>query len=337
MSKIVFALTSHAELGDTGRKTGYYVSEAAHPHAVLTAAGHEVDFVSVRGGAPRADGADPDDSVHTAFLKDHADALASTPAAADVDAARYSAILFVGGHGTMWDFRGQPDLQRIAREIYEGGGVVAAVCHGPAALVDLTLSDGSYLIAGKSVAAFTESEEQAVGLEDVVPFLLASTLASQGARHVPAPDFQANVQVDGRLITGQNPASATGVAEALVDALGSTSARALTVSYFAAEGRRDLAGVLQHFSEDVRFVDPRGTVLTGREAIEPFYAQNMRALPTLCVELVDAIEQGDRGALAWLAEGTNHDGATVLMRGTNLVTVRDGRFAEFHAYWGERD
>jgi uncharacterized protein (TIGR02246 family) len=119
--------------------------------------------------------------------------------------------------------------------------------------------------------------------------------------------------------------------------MGSTSARALTESYFAAEGRRDLAGVLEHFSTEVRFVDPRGAVLTGREAIRPFYAQNMEALPTLRVELVDAIEQDDRAALAWLAEGTNQNGATVLMRGTNLVRVRVGRFAEFNAYWGKRD
>jgi putative intracellular protease/amidase len=182
MSKILFALTSHAELGDTGRRTGFYVSEAAHPHAVVTTAGHEVDFVSVRGGAPRADGVDPDDSVHTAFLKDHADALANTPAAADVNAARYSAILFVGGHGTMWDFRGQPDLQRIAREIYEGGGVVAAVCHGPAALVDVTLSDGSYLVAGKNVAALQRRASRRPRGRSAVPPGLDARLAGRAAR-----------------------------------------------------------------------------------------------------------------------------------------------------------
>jgi uncharacterized protein (TIGR02246 family) len=296
-----------------------------------------VDFVSVKGGAPRADGHDPADPIQAAFLADHAEALTRTSAAAEVDAAGYSAILFVGGHGTMWDFRGQPDLQRLAREIYERGGVVAAVCHGPAALVDLTLADGSLLVAGKRVAAFTDGEERAVGLDGVVPFSLASTLESQGARPVLAPEFTPNVQVDGRLITGQNPASAARVAEALVRTLRSTSAQALTASYFAAEGRRDLTGVLEHFSADVRFVDPRGAVLVGRDAIEPFYVQNMAAIPTLRVELVDAVEQGDRAALAWLAQGTDRHGATVRMRGTNIVTVRDGRFAEFHAFWGERD
>lgn len=123
----------------------------------------------------------------------------------------YAAIFFVGGHGTMWDFPQDRLLASMAAAIYESGGVVGAVCHGPAALVNLKLSNGEYLVSGKRVAAFTDEEEKAVGLDGVVPFLLASTLREKGAIHVAAANWQENVVVDGRLVTGQNPASAEGV------------------------------------------------------------------------------------------------------------------------------
>ncbi|WP_214324152.1 type 1 glutamine amidotransferase domain-containing protein [Nonomuraea sediminis] len=215
--RILIVLTSHAELGDTGRGTGFYVSEAAHPWEVFTRAGFEVEFASVAGGAPPRDGVDLDDPVQRRFLD--LPGLDATPRAAEVDPARYDAILFAGGHGTMWDFPDNPGLAAVTRAVYENGGVVSAVCHGPAALVGVTLSDGAPLVAGRRVAAFTDKEEAAVGLTDVVPFLLASRLRELGAEHVPAPDFQAQVVSDGRLVTGQNPASAAGVAEAVVEAL----------------------------------------------------------------------------------------------------------------------
>lgn len=119
----------------------------------------------------------------------------------------------------MWDFPDDPDLARIARSVHERGGVVAAVCHGPAALVNLTLTDGSRLVAGKRVAGFTNSEEASVGLTDEVPFLLADKLTEAGAQHVPAPDFTEHAVVDGRLVTGQNPQSARAVADAVVKLL----------------------------------------------------------------------------------------------------------------------
>ena len=219
--RALIVLTSHAELGDTGRSTGFYLPEAAHPWRVLTDAGVQVDLVSVRGGQPPVDGVDLSDPVQQAFLDDPemARKLADTPKPGEIDPADYDVVLYAGGHGTMWDFPGNDELVSLARRVYEDGGVVAAVCHGPAGLVDLTLSDGSHLVAGKRVAAFTDSEEAAAGLTDVVPFLLASTLVERGAQHVPAPDFQAQVVTDGRLVTGQNPASATGVAEAVVAVL----------------------------------------------------------------------------------------------------------------------
>ncbi|MFR9773765.1 type 1 glutamine amidotransferase domain-containing protein [Nocardia sp. SC052] len=222
MSKrILIALTSHAVLGDTGRSTGFYIGEAAIPWEVFTAAGYTVDLVSVAGGNPPRDGEDPADPLQRRFLTDTrvAAQLTNTPAPDAVDTSAYEAVLFAGGHGTMWDFPANPALARLAREVYERGGVVGAVCHGPAALVGATLSDGSYLVAGKKVAAFTNDEEAAVGLSGVVPFLLADRLTAQGATHIPADNFTAQVVADDRLVTGQNPASARGVAEAIVDAL----------------------------------------------------------------------------------------------------------------------
>lgn len=111
--------------------------------------------------------------------------LASTPALADVDARSYDAVLYVGGHGSMWDFPGSEGVSRVGREVYENGGVMAAVCHGPAVLVNIILTDGKHLVDGKRVASFTNDEESAVGLTGVVPFILAEELASKGATHVP--------------------------------------------------------------------------------------------------------------------------------------------------------
>jgi putative intracellular protease/amidase len=141
-----------------------------------------------------------------------------------INPADYAAIFFAGGHGTMWDFPDHAPLAKIASAIYEQGGIVSAVCHGPAALVNLKRSDGSYLIAGKNVAGFTNEEEKAVGLSEVVPFLLESTLIERGAIHTKAENFQPHVVVSDRLITGQNPASAAGVGEAIVECLKTLSA-----------------------------------------------------------------------------------------------------------------
>lgn len=220
-NKILFALTSHDQKGNTGQPTGFYLPEAAHPWAVLNAAGFEIDFVSPKGGRPPMDGVDLDDATNRAFLDDPdvARKLDNTLTPDQVNAYDYDAILFVGGHGTMWDFVDNPALARLGAAIYDDGGVVAAVCHGPAALVNLKLANGRYLVKGKRVAAFTDDEERAVKLDAVVPFLLATMLRERGAKHVPAPNWQANVVVDERLVTGQNPASAAGVGKEIVRVL----------------------------------------------------------------------------------------------------------------------
>jgi len=218
MTRVLIALTSHDKLGDTGRPTGFHAGEAAEPWAVFRAAGYDVDLASVAGGQPPVDGRDTADPVQEEFFRTVD--LTNTPRAADLDPAGYDVIFYAGGHGTMWDFPTDPGLARLGAGVYERGGVVAAVCHGPSALVNLRLSDGSYLVAGKRVAAFTNDEEAAVGYTGVVPFLLADRLTERGATHVPAPNWTAQVVVDGRLVTGQNPASARGTAEQVVALLG---------------------------------------------------------------------------------------------------------------------
>lgn len=211
--RILFVLTNHDELGDTGQKTGYYLPEAAHPYAVLRAAGHRIDLASPRGGPVPVDpeSRDPDDEANAAFLEAEEDALEHTLAADEIDPSDYDAIYFAGGHGTMWDFPGCEPLAEATRRIYEDGGVVAAVCHGPAGLVDVELSDGSWLVDGREVSCFTDDEERAVECEDVVPFLLESRLRERGATIRKAGLWEEMVTVDGRLVTGQNPASAEGV------------------------------------------------------------------------------------------------------------------------------
>lgn len=213
--RILFVLTSHARIGDTGKPTGAFLAEITHPYHVLVERGATVDFVSVRGGAVPLDGIDRKDPINARYLDDpeFMQLLQRTPAPTDIDDARYDAVFFAGGHGTMWDFRDAHALPEIAARIYERGGVVAAVCHGPAGLLGVKLSNGRPLVQGKRVAAFTNEEERAVGLAEVVPFLLADELVAQGAEHVPGEKWKPNVIVSERLVTGQNPASATGVAE----------------------------------------------------------------------------------------------------------------------------
>ncbi|MGW0363370.1 type 1 glutamine amidotransferase domain-containing protein [Streptomyces sp. NPDC002990] len=224
MAKILLAVSSHDVLGDTGNRTGYSVSEAAHPYNVFIGAGHEVDFVSVRGGEPPAvvfDGEENDPEI-IGFLADETvkGKLVATRRAADVDPSEYSAIFYVGGHGAMWDFPDCPDLARIAMDIHGRGGVVSAVCHGPAALVNLRLPDGTHLVRGKRVASFSNEEENSLGLVEVMPFLLEDRLKETGALHAKAPMYEAHTESDGRVITGQNPASAAPVARLVVAELG---------------------------------------------------------------------------------------------------------------------
>lgn len=218
---VLIVLTSHAQMGDTGKPTGFFLGELTHPLEVFDKAGVPVELASIRGGEPPVDGLDLQDEINARYWNDPGfrAKLSATKKLSDLDPADYSAVFFSGGHGTMWDFPDDAAVQKFAREVYEAGSPVGAVCHGPAALVNVKLSDGSYLVAGREVSAFTNAEEEKVGLTQVVPFLLAAKLEERGAKHVPAPDFQKQVAASGRLVTGQNPASAAGVAEKMVELL----------------------------------------------------------------------------------------------------------------------
>ncbi|MBF9003196.1 type 1 glutamine amidotransferase domain-containing protein [Vibrio nitrifigilis] len=218
---VLFVLTSHKDLGAGHEDSGFYLPELTHPLHVLDEASIFTEFASIQGGLPPVYGVDFSDDLNAKYWMDRTfqQKLTNSAALSNVKAEDYSAIMFVGGHGTMWDFPQNSYVQDITREMYEQGKVVAAVCHGPAALVNVKLSDGSYLVADKKVAAFTDSEENVVGMVDAVPFLLESKLKKRGALHQHASDWTSNVVVDGTLITGQNPQSATGVGEAIRDAL----------------------------------------------------------------------------------------------------------------------
>lgn len=219
---VLFVVTSVNVKGDTGIPTGFNLAEVTHPLEKLQAAGIAVEFASPKGGAAPLDGLeDMNDPVNARYWAD-ADfrhAIANTQCLDDVDPSRYSAIFFAGGHGTMWDFPDSGAAHKAIREIEAAGGIVSAVCHGPAALVNARRADGSLLVAGKRVAAFTDGEEEAVQSTHIVPFLLASTLTERGALHQNTPDWSDNVVVDGRLITGQNPQSAAHLGVVLRDAL----------------------------------------------------------------------------------------------------------------------
>ncbi len=220
---VLFVVTSNNVKGETGIPTGFNLSEVTHPLEKLEEAGIKVEFASPKGGEAPLDGLEDvvNDAVNAEYWnnQEFRNAIATTKKLSDVNASDYSAIFFAGGHGTMWDFPNDEDIQRLIREIYESGNVVSAVCHGPAALVNVKLSDGSYLVAGKKVAAFTNGEEEEVQSTHVVPFLLETALVNHGALHQSTPNWSNNVVVDGRLVTGQNPQSAASLGEALVKLL----------------------------------------------------------------------------------------------------------------------
>ncbi|MCB2230579.1 type 1 glutamine amidotransferase domain-containing protein [bacterium] len=221
--KVLMVMTSHGQMGDADKRTGFWLAELTHPYYVINDAGYGVDLASIEGGPAPIDprSMDTSDVVNRRFLKD-TDLMAKVFTSlklSEVNADDYAAVIFVGGHGTMWDFPGDSSVNEVSARIYEKGGVVGAVCHGPAALTDVTLSDGSYLIDGKRFAAFTNEEEKQVKLESVVPFLLQDRLIQRGGIQVSAPAWQSNAVSDRRVVTGQNPQSAHRVGELVVEAL----------------------------------------------------------------------------------------------------------------------
>eukprot|EP01113_Clastostelium_recurvatum_P020305 TRINITY_DN2409_c0_g2_i1.p1 TRINITY_DN2409_c0_g2~~TRINITY_DN2409_c0_g2_i1.p1 ORF type:complete len:242 (+),score=63.63 TRINITY_DN2409_c0_g2_i1:54-728(+) len=223
MSKrVAIVLSNHEQLGNTGKKTGWYLPEAAHPWHVLREKGIESVFVSGKGGLAPLDPSSLklDDPVNKEFWEGkEKEQTENTRNAADLDPKDFSAVLFAGGHGTMWDFPESASLIRLAEGVWAHGGVVAAVCHGPAGIVNLKDKDGEYIVKGKNVGGFTNDEEAAVGLTNEMPFSLETRLIERGGKFSKADNWKSHVVVDGRLITGQNPQSAKGVGEELAKLL----------------------------------------------------------------------------------------------------------------------
>lgn len=219
--KILFVVTSHDKKGSTGEDTGYYLGEVSHPWEVLHKAGYEIDFVSPKGGTPPVDGFDLTDPVNKEFWEnqEYKNKIDHSMTPSQVNPKEYSTIFYAGGHGAMWDFADNKELADIASKIYENGGIVSAVCHGPAGLVNIKLNNGKYLVDGKKINAFTNEEESEVKLTDVVPFLLENKLKERGAKFEKSGLWQNHVVTDQRVITGQNPQSAKSVGEAIVKEL----------------------------------------------------------------------------------------------------------------------
>ena len=221
--RVLAVLSSTARFDQDRRKGGYELTEISRAYWVFTANGYEVDLASPRGGTPPQTLDDGLVDADYAFLNDPGvqAKLADTIPLAEVDPSEYDAVYFVGGKGAMFDFPGNADIARIVRDIAPRG-VVGAVCHGPAALLDITLADGRPLLQGRRVTGFSTAEEMFLIKEarTVFPFLLQESLAQQSAAFVEGPMYLDNTVVDGRLVTGQNPWSTWTVAEAMVRALG---------------------------------------------------------------------------------------------------------------------
>ena len=222
---ILIVLTSHDRLGDTGRKTGFWLEEFAAPYYVFRDAGAELTLASPRGGQPPLDPKSDEPGSQTPatirFASDQAakTALASTVRLSSVSAGDYEAVFYPGGHGPLWDLAEDQESIRLIEAMVGSGKPVAAVCHAPGVLRHARAPDGAPLVRGKSVTGFANTEEAAVGLTTVVPFLVEDSLKQNGGVYSKTQDWQPYVVVDGNLITGQNPASSAEAAKALLSRL----------------------------------------------------------------------------------------------------------------------
>jgi putative intracellular protease/amidase len=216
---ILFILTNAGEIGPNHRATGFFFPEVAHPFKVLDGAGIAVEYASLRGGKPPEDGFDPNDAAQQAFLENRSyRRMTHSRRLSEIDVLDYDAIFFPGGLGPMVDVANDRDVKKAVARAWNAGKLVTAVCHGPAAFLGVTLDDGTPLVRGRRLTSFSTAEEDGYARKEV-PFDLEAALRSEGARHESAAPWQPKVVVDGRLITGQNPASGGPLAEAVVEAL----------------------------------------------------------------------------------------------------------------------
>ncbi len=220
--KILMVLTSHDKLGDTGKKTGFWLEEFAAPYYVFKDAGAEITLASPKGGQPPLDPtSDAPDAQTDATRRFKSDAaaqadLSRTRVLADVSGNDFDAVFYPGGHGPLWDLAEDADSIALIESMFAADRVVSAVCHAPGALRNVHAKDGSPLVKGKRVTGFTNTEEEAAQLTKVVPFLVEDMLVEKGGKYSKAADWQPHVVIDGKLITGQNPASSEPAARAVL-------------------------------------------------------------------------------------------------------------------------
>ena len=229
--KIVMVLTSHDQLGNTGRKTGFWLEEFAAPYFVFRDTGVELTLASPKGGQPpvdpKSDLPENQTPAMARFKKDERaqKELAQTVKLADVKAADFDTVFYVGGHGPMWDLAESPVSKALLESFYNSGKPVALVCHSPGVLHRVTYR-GAPIVKGRRVTGFTNGEEEEVQLTKVVPFLVEDELKRLGAIFEKVPNWQPFSIVDGGLVTGQNPASSSSAAQALLKLLGQKTASA---------------------------------------------------------------------------------------------------------------
>lgn len=223
---ILMVLTSHDQLGDTGKPTGFWLEEFAAPFYTFRDAGADVTLASPKGGRPPIDPASEGGDAETEFTQrfrddpDAQSALAETRRLSEIAPDHYDALFFPGGHGPMWDLSKNNEVKRLIQAFDEEEKPIGAVCHGPAALVNALGGRGRPLVENRKLTAFTNTEESAVGLTEVVPFALESRLKERGALFQRGEDWSEYCVSDGNLVTGQNPASSAATAKAMLQLLG---------------------------------------------------------------------------------------------------------------------
>ena len=223
--KVLMVLTSHDQLGNTGRKTGFWLEEFAAPYYVFKDAGAQITLASPKGGRPPADPRSEAPGSQTEstrrFNADRAaqEQLAHSVKLADVSPCDYDAVFYPGGHGPLWDLAEDRASINLIEKMFAAGKPVGAVCHAQGTLRYVRAPDGAPLVRGKKVTGFSNAEEEAVGLTKVVPFLVEDMLKSNGGIYSRAANFQAHIVTDGHLVTGQNPASSAGAANAVIGLL----------------------------------------------------------------------------------------------------------------------
>lgn len=223
--KILMVLTSHGQLGDTGKKTGFWLEEFAAPYYVFKDAGADITLASPKGGQPPLDPSSDSDDAQTAATKrfkgDEAAQkdLAQTSVLSTVSADGFDAIFYPGGHGPLWDLAEDGDSKALIETFAASDRPIGAVCHAPAVFKYPKGADGKPLVSGKKITGFTNSEEEAVGLTEVVPFLVEDMLTANGGEYHKGADWASFVVTDGKLVTGQNPASSEEAARKLLHLL----------------------------------------------------------------------------------------------------------------------